>query len=414
MMQRSPQAQAGVDARGKPLQGLRVGKVTELNMFYTVTPGHEEAIRKAITDFHTSPLRDPVKGEDANVRIGLHELRHLLFDNDTRLLWMTSFDTEWDPYIDDTIVAAGEPGALLVFGRPAQSTEEVLTAGAAIYGSMLQHTTQAPQGIGQGNIPNHAASIKDLFNSTRVDAAGELITQPDITMIEHRKNRRLRQAFDTALNNPGAAQALQHPALNVLADIAAEPQPPAAQGQDATPGDALRSGNATELTLFFTVKPGHEQQIRQAIYDYIGKSAHIADEAQAAEIGLHEMRFVLFDDDTRLMLRTTYDTDWDTHVDGIASAGIGALGAILAHTGEAPPGIAEGEALTTSDAVKDFFTSVRTPATGLSITLAEQTIADRVKNRRIRAAFDDVLEHPDAAEALQHPALAPLLELAAE
>jgi hypothetical protein len=114
------------------------------------------------------------------------------------------------------------------------------------------------------------------------------------------------------------------------------------------------------------------------------------------------------------MMRTTYDTDWDTHVDGIAAVGIGPLGAILQHTGEAPEGITEGKALATSDVVKDFFTSVRTPATGLSITLAEQTIADRVKNRRIRDAFDEVLKHPDAAEALQHPALAPLLELAAE
>lgn len=166
--------------------------------------------------------------------------------------------------------------------------------------------------------------------------------------------------------------------------------------------------------MFFTVKPGHEEQIRRAIYDYIAKSTHLAAEPECARTGFHEMRFVLFDNDTRLLMRTTYDTDWDTHVDSIAGDGIGPLGAILQHTSEAPEGVADGKAFTTSDAVKDFFTSMRTPATGMSVTLADQTIADRMKNRRIREAFDEVLKHRDAAEALQHPALAPLLELAAE
>ena len=32
----------------------------------------------------------------------------------------------------------------------------------------------------------------------------------------------------------------------------------------------------------------------------------------------------------------------------------------------------------------------------------------------LKQAFEEVLDHPDAAEALSHPALAPLLDLAAD
>jgi hypothetical protein len=35
-------------------------------------------------------------------RIGmLHDLRFVIFDNDTRLLFATTFDDDWDAYIDD-------------------------------------------------------------------------------------------------------------------------------------------------------------------------------------------------------------------------------------------------------------------------------------------------------------------------
>ena len=36
------------------------------------------------------------------------------------------------------------------------------------------------------------------------------------------------------------------------------------------------------------------------------------------------------------------------------------------------------------------------------------------KAQRVNAAFQQVLDHPDAGEALQHPALKPLLDEAAD
>lgn len=199
-MSSSPQAQKGVDSRGKPLQGLKYGKVTELSMFYKVKPGHEEQIRQAIEAFCTlgrgASSAEKEKGE---AKIGIHELRLVLFDNDTRLLWFTSFDSDWDPYIDDTIAVITIPP----------------------YVSILQHTVEGAA-LGDGNVPNAGAAVKDLFNAVRVTAAGYMVSVPEVTITEQLKNRHLRQAFDKVLDNPDAAQALQHPALKPLLELAAD------------------------------------------------------------------------------------------------------------------------------------------------------------------------------------------------
>ena len=42
------------------------------------------------------------------------------------------------------------------------------------------------------------------------------------------------------------------------------------------------------------------------------------------------------------------------------------------------------------------------------------TVKEIRKAERVNAAFQRVLDHPDAEEALQHPALKPLLEQAAD
>ena len=201
-MKPSPQANSGVDARGKPLQGLKVGKLSELAMFLRVKPGHEEAIREAIYAFCNNPARASAgeEGEKAFAAIGIHEMRLVLFDNDTRLAWWTSFDTDWDTYIDDTIAIVGTP----------------------IYGSILKHTVEAPDGIDKPNIPNGSNLVKDTFNSVRITAAGYLVTHAEITVGDQTRNRGVRKAFDACLNNPGAAEALKHPALKPLLELAAD------------------------------------------------------------------------------------------------------------------------------------------------------------------------------------------------
>lgn len=198
----SPQAIKGVDKRGLPLQGLKSGKVTELSMFLKVKPGHEEAIRQAIYDFLADPKRDVSlpQAEKAAIQVGIHEMRLTLFDNDTRLAWWTSFDSDWDSYIDDTIALVG----------------------TQIYGSVLKHTVEAPEGIEKPNIPNASNLVKDTFNAVRITAAGYAVTFGNVPLKDQFRNREVRQAFDACLNNPGAAEALAHPALKPLLELAAD------------------------------------------------------------------------------------------------------------------------------------------------------------------------------------------------
>ena len=64
--------------------------------------------------------------------------------------------------------------------------------------------------------------------------------------------------------------------------------------------------------------------------------------------------------------------------------------------------------------LKAIVQSVQSPATGYFNNLSTWTMPEIVKAQRVQEAFQRVLDDPAAAEALQHPALKPLLEQAAD
>lgn len=186
--------------------GAKSGKRDELTMFYRVKPGHEKQIREEIVGFFANPARSNM--DDPRIfnyiaRTGVHDIRIVLFDNDTRLVWLTSFDTEWDPYIDDTLIEKS-----VYFN----------------YAKILQHTVEAPEGINDPNSPltQTSRAIKDLFLANRVVATGFAPTFPDATTWAIKKGERLSAAFQTVLDHPEAEQALRHPALKPLLELAAE------------------------------------------------------------------------------------------------------------------------------------------------------------------------------------------------
>ena len=78
--------------------------ISEMATFFTVIPGKAEELRAACERFAATAL----KGDPKVIqKSGLRDTRHVLFDNDQRLLWATTFETEWDPYIDDAVVVMG-------------------------------------------------------------------------------------------------------------------------------------------------------------------------------------------------------------------------------------------------------------------------------------------------------------------
>jgi hypothetical protein len=186
--------------------GAKSGKRDELTMLYRVKPGREKEIRKELDAFYQTSFRKNLEDPRVvaiNTKIGVHELRHVLFDNDTRLLWMTSFDTEWDPYVDDTFAVADS---------------------LVPYGKILQHTVEAPDGIADPDNPitHSSRAAKDLFLATRIVATGFAPTFPSLTCREILKGEQLRKAFQQVLDHPEAERALNHPALKPLLELASE------------------------------------------------------------------------------------------------------------------------------------------------------------------------------------------------
>ena len=82
-----------------PRPGLSVGPTSEFSLFFRVKPGQGEALREALRDLQDTPGYRP--GDYGMAIATIHEARFVLFDDDTRLAFVTSFDGPWDAYMED-------------------------------------------------------------------------------------------------------------------------------------------------------------------------------------------------------------------------------------------------------------------------------------------------------------------------
>ena len=77
--------------------GARLGKVSELTIIVPLAPGGAKRLRAFLR-----LLRGNLS-QGANKVGTLHTMRFVFFDNDTRLLFATAYDGDWDTYIDDFV-----------------------------------------------------------------------------------------------------------------------------------------------------------------------------------------------------------------------------------------------------------------------------------------------------------------------
>ena len=78
---------------------MQVGPTSEFSLFFHVLPGHAAELRQSLRELQDTPGYRP---GDYGMAIGtIHEARFVLFDDDTRLAFITSFDGPWDAYMDD-------------------------------------------------------------------------------------------------------------------------------------------------------------------------------------------------------------------------------------------------------------------------------------------------------------------------
>jgi len=174
-------------------KGLSYGVVSELAAFFDVVPGHEEALREACQRFAvTVKNTDPEKFQKA----GMRDVRFVMFDNDRRLILLTTFETDWEPYVDDAIIVIGPEH----------------------WRDWQQHCLGFDQYTSQPGLDVLRASLQ----AAQTPATAYYNVLGDYTIPQIKKALRLEQAFQQTLDDSAAVQALQHPALKLLLDQAAD------------------------------------------------------------------------------------------------------------------------------------------------------------------------------------------------
>ena len=177
-------------------------------------------------------------------------------------------------------------------------------------------------------------------------------------------------------------------------------------GGAAKPG--LSVGPTSEFSLFFRVKTGSAPALQTALETLQNTPGYRPGDYGIAIQTIHEARFVLFDDDTRLAFITSFDGPWDAYMDDFFHSGptLALFDAIFQHV--------DGySGLPDLAAVKSFVLGAEQTAAAYARNFGG-TVKEIKKAQRVNAAFQQVLDHPQAAEIFEHPAMQPLVDEAGD
>ena len=105
----------------------------------------------------------------------------------------------------------------------------------------------------------------------------------------------------------------------------------------------------------------------------------------------------------RLMFASSFDGPWDVYIDDFATTAIGRKFDETWQYVEGYPGVK-------SPTIKEWFKEHTVVAGNFFLAYPEPTVQQVLKALALQEAFQQVLDDPGAEEALQHPALKPLLD----
>lgn len=198
-------------------KGLSYGVVSELATYWHVLSGHEEALRAATERF--ANVLDAVPHE-VNIHTGLRDSRHVIFDDGQRMMWATTFENEWDPYVDDFIQIGLEHFLDWMLHTVEGSNVE---AWAEASGGVDQFNVRAMEDPDvKAQVKRSTGGLKAILQSVQSPGTGYFNNLGSWTMPQIEKAQRLQEAFEQVLDTPGAEEALQHPALKPLLEQAAD------------------------------------------------------------------------------------------------------------------------------------------------------------------------------------------------
>src|ERR1700730_17617869 len=92
--QHAKEAKSASAAIARP--GAKAGQASEFTLISKLKPGAAERVRALLADGFTGERQ---KNTDRIATV--HDLRFVIFDNDTRIIFGSTFDGGWEKYIDD-------------------------------------------------------------------------------------------------------------------------------------------------------------------------------------------------------------------------------------------------------------------------------------------------------------------------
>jgi len=187
------------------------------------------------------------------------------------------------------------------------------------------------------------------------------------------KIRELRELFADA--NEIGKQALE----NVIAELTSQvSEPPPAIESAGRVG--ARLGKRSELTIIVPLVPGGAKRLKTFLRSLGGNLS-----PGASKVGtLHDMRFVFFDDDTRLLFATSFDGDWDAYIDDFIALIPDYLD-LMDSAWEGWPGIRSPEA-------KDYLIKHQITADGWFVAEPDLSLAEIQRQNRVSKAVDEFLD----------------------
>src|SRR5262245_27446628 len=143
--------------------GSRLGKVSELTLIVPLLPGGAKRLRAFLR-----LLGGNLNGAD---KVGtVHDMRFVFLDNDTKMLFATAYDGEWDAYIDDFVTKIPD------------------------YLDIIDSAWEGWPGI-------RSPQAKEYIAKHQVTAEGWFVANPDLTVVETRRLKRIGKAVDEFLDN---------------------------------------------------------------------------------------------------------------------------------------------------------------------------------------------------------------------
>jgi len=154
---------AGTESAGRI--GIRQGKVSELTMIAPFAAGGAKRLHGLL-----QLLEGNFEGAE---KVGtVHDMRFVFLDNDTKLLFATAYDGDWDPYIDDFATKIPD------------------------YLDLLFSNCEGWPGI-------HSPLVKDWIVAHQIPAEAWYVANPNLTVVDTRRLERVGTALDEFLDKIG-------------------------------------------------------------------------------------------------------------------------------------------------------------------------------------------------------------------